>query len=134
MELTAEKVEWNMAALLNMELGKLRSETNRYFVQKDYRKAVDCLISMWMTAVHVMSPAEKTAVEKLDTVLRAQLVSYGLRTSWNSTEGKKGMEAELNIRKIFPKLNEKVMDALFVHGFLGAMKKDSSKMINVKYD
>lgn len=122
------QVEWNMAALLNMELSKLRSNSNSYFVQGKYREAIDSLIAMKMTGMHVFTPKERETLKKIENELLNSLLNYNYLGSFNPINAKMAALSVKNIRIKLPEYNEKLMDLLHTHGFLGSYKKDSARM------
>lgn len=126
--MSADQVEWNMAVLLNMELSKLRSNSNSYFIAGKYREAVDTLIAMKMTGIYAFSKEERKSLIELEKKLLAAVIHVNGSSSFNKSISSKAVEASIKIRDIYPLYNEKLMDMLHAHGFLGGYKKDSGMM------
>lgn len=126
--MSAAQVEWNMAGLLNIELSKLRSNANSFFVAGKYREAIDTLFVMKMTGIHVFDRKERERLEILERKLLLSMMHLSMAASFSPKERLKAMEDISKIRIIFPKYNEMLMDTLHAHGFLGNYKKDSGSM------
>jgi tetratricopeptide (TPR) repeat protein len=122
------QVEWNMASLLNIELSRLRTNANTYFISGKYREAIDTLIVMKMTGIHVFTKEERDAIKILELELLSSLLNYSGLNSFNIGNYAEAKKSLIKIRKIFPEYNEKLMDTLHAHGFLGNYKRDSGKM------
>lgn len=122
------QVEWNMANLLNIELSKLRSNANTYFISGKYREAVDTLIVMKMTGIHAFSKEERDSLDIIEKKLFPSMIHLSTITSFNSRERSKAVEDIIKIKWLFPKYNEILMDTLHRHGFLGQYKKDAGRM------
>lgn len=127
-EQSSNKVEWNMAALLNIELAKLREQANTALIKGDYRKGVDCLKGMAMTSIQVMTPEERSKLKAMEKVFEIPLLAYSGLGSFNTTQRKQANKASLLIREKITEYNEAVMDILNEHGFLGSYQKDMGKM------
>ena len=126
--MSASQVEWNMANLLNIELSNLRVKANTFFISGRYRQAMDSLIAMKMTGIHAFTKEERRALESLEKEINPSLISISAIGSFNDIERTKANNAISVIREKFPLYNEKLMDTLHTHGFLGAYKKDIGKM------
>lgn len=127
-EQSSNKVEWNMAALLNMELAKLRADSNNAYVRGDYKRAVDNLKAMSMTAIHVMTKDERDSLKAIEKVFEIPLLLYQGLGSFNQNERIKAKESSLIIREKYSRYNELLMDILNEHGFLGSYQQDMGKM------
>lgn len=126
--MSSGQVEWNMASLLNIELSKLRSNANSYFISGKYREAIDTLIAMKMSGIHVFTKKEREALDAIEKELLGSLLNYSYLGSFNPSSYAAARNSVIKIREKFPIYNEKLMDALHNHGFLGSMKRDSTRM------
>lgn len=121
------QVEWNMANMLNLELARLRTSANTAFISGEFKKAVDSLNAMLMTAIHVLNDAERSQVTELENQLNPLLMQYGY-TGWEKNQIIISLKARMDLRKLYPKYNMLIMDLLDKYGFLGSRKQDASKM------
>ena len=127
-DMSSDQVEWNMANLLNIELAKLRSQANTYFISGKYKNAVDSLVTMKMTGVHAMDKDERNALEEKEKELEQPILDYSRINSFNPEDKIAGISAIIKLRKIFMEYNIILMDTLHAHGFLGTYKKDGGIM------
>lgn len=126
--MSADQVEWNMAGLLNFELSRLRNNANSLFIAGKYREAIDTLITMKMTGIHVFTKDERKALDNIEKELISSIMGIKGANSFNPELNHKAVEAALKIRTKLPEYNEKLMDFLHAHGFLGSYKRDSGRM------
>ena len=125
---STDKVEWNMANLLNIELARLRSKANDHWINKEYSKAVDTLMAMKMTGGHVMHKEERVKLTSIEQQLEIPLAEYMGISSVNTNDVMKGRVAVIKVRRLYLQYNELVMDLLEKYGFLGGRKKDAGRM------
>ena len=117
-----------MAALLNLELARLRTAANTAFVSGKFKTAIDCLDAMLMTAIHVLNESERKQLSDFENQFEPLLILYGHIGTWNKERLIAARKAEFALRKLYPKYNMIIMDFLDKYGFLGSRKQDASKM------
>lgn len=125
---TTEQVEWNMAQLLTMEISRLRVEANRAFVQRNYPKHVESIISMKMTTQHCFSKQQRDELQKLEDKIFPLLNITGIETAFDPSKEELKQRAMTGLRKLCMEYDSEVMTLLDRYGFLGDKKKDSSRI------
>ena len=75
MNATTDKVAWNTAERLILEIGGLRAKANLYYISRQVPKALRCLSAIKMCVIHSLKEEESQALEKIEVeVIKKQIV------------------------------------------------------------
>ncbi len=125
---TGSEVEWNMAALVNMELAKLNSEANTAAISGNYSKAVACQLAKKQSAGFTFSEEERAKLKEMENKFNILLLKVRGIHSWNEEERIEGSMAEIELRSLYDSYVELLNDLLDKYGWFGGRKKDATRI------
>lgn len=124
----SDQTEWNFAQLNNMELARLGTSSNDYFISGNYSKAFKAQIARKMTGSYMFNKDERDSLEELEKRIAILMEQLGGTESLNKNQVRVGRVARISLLKIYPTYVQMVSDLLDKYGFFGSRKKDASKM------
>lgn len=127
-EMSGVQVEWNMAQLLNMELGRLRTLANNDYRKGNYGSAINSLEAIEQTSIHLMKKEERIKLKEIKSRLRLLSLIVAQKSSFNVDAVRKARETEIELKEEYEKYNEMLQDLLDKYGVFGGRKKDASRM------
>ena len=128
---TDQRVEWNMAGAVSMEMARLREQSNKFFIARNLNSATECLLALRLTATHVFSDDELTSLIALEKSLlelisktQKEVIGFG-----NNADLKEKAQARTNLYLKFIEYNTSLTKLLDSYGFLGSRQKDRKKLV-----
>lgn len=125
-----EKVSWNLAQGLILELTSLLQMMHRYYIRGELHKAYRCASVAKLTFIHSLDKDERD-----DLILKETKIEKGIQVFDELKNPNGFIESEkeklLIVEKTWAELKcyiEKIMDLLEKYGYLIDKRKDASKM------
>ena len=123
---TTNKVAWNTAEQLIMEIGKLRSAANLSYINKNLSKAIRILSAIKMSIVHSLSKDEISFLDKLEaeaTKKQIELDKYE-GSGFNMIKDKKYYTIRAELDGLYREFNNYLQVSLERYGYLIEKKED----------
>jgi hypothetical protein len=80
------------------------------------------------TGGYAFSKSERDELDKMEKQVSMYANGLNLKRSWNPDRSKAGSQCEMQLMSLYPRYHQLVQDLLDKYGFMGARKKDSTRM------
>lgn len=122
---TIDKVSWNLAAGIIMEIQNLLAKANTNYISGRITKCFHCLKAIKMRIIQNLSQEERLHLKKLEEEIHKKM--YALEST-STEDGKEWHIAKGEVCNLVENYNETILDLLDKYGFLIEKKQDYKKM------
>lgn len=125
-----QKVSWNVAEGLIMEISNRRALANTYFINGNIRKALSTLISIKQSVIQSFEKGERENLAKIEDKFNriSSALSKAAANSFNTKTNEAYKQAMTLAKKFYSEYNDTLMDLLENYGYLIGGKNDESVM------
>ena len=125
---TTDKVAWNTAERLIMEIGNLRTKANYHYINRNVPVASRCLSAIKMCVVHSLKKEECDELNKLelDVIGKQIILDTYTASGFNKVKDKIYYDTLIEIDILYRKFNDYLQKLLETYGYLIEKKEDKT--------
>lgn len=128
--ISTDKVSWNAAQGIILEISNRRQQANTFFIQSNIGKAFTTLISIKQSVIQSFNKEERKQLEEIEDRFWqvSGLLTGSAAVALNKETRDVAQLARRIAYKLYPEYNDLLMDLLNKYGYLVGQKSDASRM------